>query len=397
MPAATLKLDRAALARQYRAVRAETERRVRTLSPEDCIIQSMADASPVKWHLAHTTWFFETFVLTAAGDEAAFDPAYRYLFNSYYESVGPRHPRPHRGLVSRPGMAEVLAYRLAVDLRMEKILAEAGDAVLEKLAPVLEIGLHHEQQHQELIVTDVLHAFSQNPVLPAYDPGWQLDHSKTESDWHTFESGVRWIGHEGDGYAFDNEGPRHRVWVEAFRIANRLTTNAEYLEFIADRGYERPEFWLSDGWAERANQNWMSPLYWQRDDAGWQQFGPAGLQPLDPAEPVRHISFYEADAFARWAGGRLPTELEWETASAVLDQRDDCVWQWTASPYVAYPGYRPAAGALGEYNGKFMCNQIVLRGGSFATPAGHTRPTYRNFFAPDKRWQFAGLRLASDR
>jgi ergothioneine biosynthesis protein EgtB len=369
----------------------------------------MPDASPPKWHLAHTTWFFETFVLASTPGYEPFDPAFNFLFNSYYEAVGPRHPRPRRGLLSRPSVAEVYRYRAFMDERMLNWLGSASIEHLRAMEAILTLGLNHEEQHQELILSDILHAFSLNPFKPAYCIDRQRTQSTTsrDSQWIDFESGVRWIGHEGNGFAFDNEGPRHRQWIEAFRIADRLVTNSEFSAFIEDRGYERPELWLSDGWAVKNSQGWTAPLYWERIDDCWQQFGLAGLMAIEADQPVRHVSFYEADAFARWAGARLPTEGEWEVAasdesapskrSESMLQVDDRAWQWTASPYVAYPGYRPAAGALGEYNGKFMCNQMVLRGGSFATPPGHSRPTYRNFFPPDARWQFAGIRLASDR
>lgn len=404
MPATEPRLDRAALAARFAEVRAHTESLCRRLSPEDCNLQSMPDASPAKWHLAHSTWFFETFVLSTQDGYEPFDPAFNFLFNSYYNAVGERHPRPKRGMLSRPSVAEVYRYRAVIDERMAAFLAAITEDQLQTVAPILTIGLHHEQQHQELILTDILHAFSLNPLKPAYNARGHrsaIGNQQSKMTWLDFESGVRWIGHEGDGFAFDNEGPRHRQWVEAFRIADRLATNGEFHAFMAEGGYERPEFWLSDGWAAKNANGWSAPLYWERGDDGWEHFTLAGMSAIDPNAPVCHLSYYEADAFARWAGARLPTEAEWEVAVANAAERImqvcDTAWQWTASPYVAYPGYRPAAGALGEYNGKFMCNQLVLRGGSLATPPGHTRPTYRNFFPPDARWQFAGLRLASDR
>lgn len=396
MPTAQAPILRSELVRQFREVRAETEARCRPLSAEDCNLQSMPDASPAKWHLAHTTWFFETFLLGNSPGYQPFDPAFQFLFNSYYEALGPRHPRPRRGMLSRPGIDEVYAYRRAIDERVVELLRNASDGQCADLAPVLTLGLHHEQQHQELILTDILHAFSQNPLKPAYRQFGPTGIPASAARRIDFPSGVQWIGHGGTGFAFDNEGPRHRVWVEAFGIADRLTTNAEYLEFMSDGGYERPEFWLSDGWAARKANDWTAPSYWEQGDNGWRQFSLAGMIDVKPNQPVCHLSYYEADAFARWAGARLPTEAEWELAAGELRQGDDCVWQWTASPYTAYPGYRPAAGAIGEYNAKFMCNQMVLRGGSAATPRTHVRRTYRNFFPPDTRWQFAGLRLASD-
>jgi ergothioneine biosynthesis protein EgtB len=407
MPAAETAFDRAALLARYSTVRKATGDRCRSLSPEDCLLQSMPEASPVKWHLAHTTWFFETFILATTPEYEPFDPSFNYLFNSYYEAVGPRHPRPQRGLISRPTLDEVWRYRAAIDDRVVALLRNATDERLADLIPVMTLGFNHEEQHQELILTDVLHALSVNPMQPAYS--LRPPHAAAapaQARWVEFASGIRWIGHEGKGFAFDNESPRHRVWVEAFRISNRLATNVEFLAFIEDGGYARPELWLSDGWAAKNAHQWKAPLYWEEIDDSWHRFTLSGVVPAESEEPVCHVSFYEADAFARWAGARLPTEAEWETAvveqyefgdQELLAQANDSVWQWTASPYVAYPGYKPAAGALGEYNAKFMCNQMVLRGGSFATPTGHTRPTYRNFFAPETRWQFAGIRLASDR
>jgi ergothioneine biosynthesis protein EgtB len=370
----------------------------------------MTGASPPKWHLAHSTWFFETFLLASSPGYEPFDPAFNFLFNSYYESIGPRHPRPQRGILSRPSVAEVYRYRTIVDERVVKWFESAPAELLAALDPVIALGLSHEEQHQELILTDVLHAFSLNPLKPAYciDRRESNAAPARDSQWIEFASGVRWIGHDGVGFAFDNEGPRHRQWVEAFAIADRLVTNGEYLAFIEDGGYARAEFWLSDGWAVKNEHGWTAPLYWERENDSWQQFSLAGMKRIETHAPICHVSLYEADAFARWAEARLPTEAEWEVAAveggnspnggpAPLTQVFDSRWQWTASPYTAYPGYRPASGALGEYNGKFMCNQIVLRGGSCATPAGHSRPTYRNFFPPDARWQFAGLRLASNR
>lgn len=384
-------------AAEYRAVRARTEALAAPLSPEDCQIQSMPDASPVKWHLAHGSWFFETFILASAlPDYRPFDPAYAVLFNSYYVAVGDRHPRPQRGLLSRPSLEEVRAYRRHVDAGMAQLFERGlGDHAL------ITLGLHHEQQHQELILMDVLHALSCNPLEPAYDPAWRMPGGPAgqSREWIAVEGGLHAIGHDGEGFAFDNEGPLHKVWLEPFRIATSLVTCGDYLEFIADGGYARPQLWLSDGWDQRVREDWQAPSYWRKGDCAWTRFTLAGRVPVDPAEPVCHISHYEADAYARWKGARLPTEAEWEVAvrSAPLAQINDTLWQWTQSPYTPYPGFTPGAGAVGEYNGKFMANQMVLRGGSFATPAGHARPTYRNFFAPHCRWQFAGIRLADNR
>ncbi|HEX4611878.1 MAG TPA: ergothioneine biosynthesis protein EgtB [Urbifossiella sp.] len=408
--------DRATLINRFGAVRAETERLCAPLATEDYQLQSMPDCSPPKWHLAHTAWFFETFVLAACvPDYRPFHPRFNYLFNSYYDAIGDRWPRPARGLLSRPTVAEVYAYRRAVDDRMITLLTAADDATLAAAAPVVQLGLHHEQQHQELLLTDLKHAFGLNPLRPAYAPPApaRLGGDPPPLRWESYPPGVRRVGHARDGFAFDNEGPAHSVYVHGFELASRPVCNGEFRAFIEDGGYDRPELWLSDGWAALRRDDWTAPLYWERDGRSWSLFTLRGMRPLDPTEPVCHISYYEADAYARWAGARLPTEAEWETAAPgepvgnFLDAGRlhpapgegnfyGDVWVWTASPYAAYPGYRPAAGALGEYNGKFMCNQLVLRGGSCATPAGHVRPTYRNFFPPDARWQFSGLRLAKD-
>jgi ergothioneine biosynthesis protein EgtB len=380
---------------RFRLVRDATEALTAPLSAEDCQVQSMPDASPAKWHLAHTSWFFETFLLLPLlPDYRAFDPAYATLFNSYYVGVGARHPRAERGLISRPSLEEIHAYRRHIDKAMLHLIASVAPA---QWLGLLELGIHHEQQHQELILMDIQHALSCNPIAPAYrekSPGFA---APGELEWSEIPGGLYTIGDNGEGFAFDNEGPCHRVWLEPFRIANRLTTAGEYLRFIEDNGYRRPEFWLSDGWAAVEANGWGAPLYWHQSDSGWTRFALDGRQPLDLSEPVLHLSYYEADAYARWAGHRLPTEAEWETAAtrSSLRQLFDQGWQWTASPYVAYPGFAPAAGAVGEYNGKFMVNQMVLRGGSLATPVGHSRPTYRNFFPPAARWMFSALRLAS--
>jgi ergothioneine biosynthesis protein EgtB len=407
---------RPALAARYRATRARTERLCAPLEPDDYQLQSMPDCSPPKWHLAHTAWFFETFVLAPhAPGFRPHHPQFFYLFNSYYDAVGERWPRPARGLLSRPTVAEVYAYRHSVDERMLALLESAADRTLAELVPVVELGLNHEEQHQELLLTDLKHAFGLNPLRPQYaPPGETARAAATPTEWERHPAGVRWVGHGGAGFAFDNEGPQHLVFVAAFEIASRLVTNGDFLHFIEAGGYDRPELWLSDGWAARQRDGWTAPLHWHRDGTEYALLTLRGMRPLDPAEPVCHVSYYEADAYARWAGARLPTEFEWETAadgrevtgnfldSGSLHPSSDensfygDAWVWTASPYVAYPGYRPAAGALGEYNGKFMCNQMVLRGGSCVTPAGHVRPTYRNFFPPAARWQFSGLRLAKD-
>ena len=403
-----------ALLRRYRAVRARTLALAAPLSAEDCALQSMPDASPVKWHLAHTTWFFETFVVTAVQDDYRTpDPAYRVLFNSYYQAVGPQHPRPSRGLLSRPSLDDVLAYRAHVDQAMAECCERARTDTA--LAARIELGLNHEEQHQELILTDVLHLLSCNPLHPAYDAGDAVSASEApEMRWIRYRAGVATIGHLGDAFAFDNETPRHRVWLEAFELASRPVTNAEYAAFVADGGYRRPELWLALGWDLVRAEQWTAPLYWIEAGGAWHAFTLQGLHPLDPGAAVAHISYFEADAYARWAGARLPTEFEWEAVAArgreaaAIDSwspaaraagtslRHGEVWEWTSSSYAPYPGYRVARGALGEYNGKFMCGQYVLRGGSRATPPGHARITYRNFFPPQARWQWSGVRLARD-
>jgi ergothioneine biosynthesis protein EgtB len=402
---------------RYLNVRGLTERLCAPLAVEDYQLQSMPDCSPPKWHLAHTAWFFETFVLAEhAPDFRPFHPQFGYLFNSYYDAVGDRWPRAARGLLSRPTVQEVIGYRRSVDERMLALFETASARVLEAIAPLVELGLNHEQQHQELLLTDLKHAFGLNPLRPVYSAPGPEEPTTVSAPlaWEEHPAGVRQVGHAGAGFAFDNEGPRHRVFVGAFQIASRPVTVGEFLAFIEAGGYQRPEFWLSDGWAARQRNGWAAPLYWERDGGDRSLFTLRGARPLEPSEPVCHVSYYEADAYARWAGVRLPTEFEWEVAAgerAVVGNFLDSerlhpannggafygdVWAWTASPYAAYPGYRPAAGALGEYNGKFMCNQMVLRGGSCVTPADHIRPTYRNFFPPDARWQFSGFRLAKD-
>ena len=391
-----------ALARRYAAVRAWTERLAAPLSPEDQCVQSMPDASPAKWHRAHVTWFFETFVLQRfQPGYRRFDPAFAFLFNSYYEAAGPRHARPRRGMLTRPASAEVGAYRAHVDAAMAALLGAPG--LPAEAAALVELGLHHEEQHQELLLTDILHAFSENPLQPAYDPAWEAPRTaRGPARFLEGPAGAVRIGAEAareDGFVFDNETPRHTAWLEPYRIADRLVTNGEWLGFMRDGGYADPMLWMSDGWAARGAEGWEAPMYWTRgEDGAWRQFGPGGTRPVDPDAPVLHVSWYEADAFARWAGRRLPTEQEWEAASALPGFRDatGIAWQWTGSAYRPYPGFRPWPGAVGEYNGKFMVNQMVLRGGSLATPPDHARPTYRNFFGPEKRWQFTGLRLAED-
>jgi ergothioneine biosynthesis protein EgtB len=387
------------LGARYQTVRQYSLQLVEGLSAEDCQLQSMADASPLKWHLAHTTWFFETFVLSAAPDAPApFDPAFRYLFNSYYVGVGERHTRAERGLLSRPGLEEVLAYRRHVDAHLSRALA--NQTLPGALLQLVELGLHHEQQHQELMLTDLKHHFACNPLHPAWraeSPELKPQARNIPRALIAFDGGKVEIGHAGRGFAFDNEGPRHAAWLEPFALASHNVTNGEYLAFMADGGYARPELWLSDGWDQVNAQRWNAPLYWQHDpEQGWMVFTLHGLAPLEHEAAACHLSFYEADAFARWAEARLPTEVEWEVAAASGKQLaglQNEVWQWTNSAYLAYPGFQPAKGAVGEYNGKFMINQMVLRGSSLATPDGHARPTYRNFFHPPARWQFCGLRL----
>jgi ergothioneine biosynthesis protein EgtB len=408
-------------AARYRSIRAATEALAVPLSPEDCAIQSMPDASPVKWHLAHTSWFFETFVLEPhLGGYRVHDPAYRVLFNSYYNAVGDKHPRPQRGLLSRPSLDQVRRYRAHVDAAMDALL-EAPDAP-GRLGGLIELGLNHEQQHQELILTDVKHMLSCNPLKPAYavGPAEKEFAGALPLEWIAFAGGLFDIGHDGTGFAFDNETPRHRQFLQAFALASRPVTNAEYAAFVADGGYRRPDLWLSEGWDWINANHVMAPLYWEQAGDGVRQFTLHGTFPLDEGAPVCHVSLFEADAYARWAGARLPTEAEWEVAATTVPVRGRFasdgtlhpqparadgtplaqvfgdVWEWTQSAYAPYPGFRPAAGAIGEYNGKFMCNQYVLRGGSCVTPPSHIRATYRNFFPASARWQFSGFRLARD-
>jgi ergothioneine biosynthesis protein EgtB len=398
----SLSFDSGSLARNlveaYLAVRAETERRAAPLSPEDQLIQSMPDASPAKWHRAHTTWFFEQFLL---GEHMpgyqVFHPDYAYLFNSYYVTAGPRHARHQRGHLTRPGTEEVTAYRRHVDAALVTFFQTAPADALAKLAPLAEVGLNHEQQHQELMWTDILHAFAQNPIPPAYDAAWRFPESKPAADkWATLNEGIHTVGHTDESFHFDNEKPAHRALVGPVRLGRNLVTNGEWLAFMEDGGYRAATLWLMDGFATATNEEWQAPGHWRLIDGDWKIMTLGGLQPIDPNAPVCHISYYEADAFARWSGKHLPTEMEWEVAAraGLLNDAFGIVWQWTRSAYSPYPGYRAIEGALGEYNGKFMVNQLVLRGSSLATPEGHSRITYRNFFYPHHRWQFTGLRLA---
>jgi len=407
----------------YRRVRIATEQLAAPLSAEDCAIQSMPDASPVKWHLAHTSWFFETFVLKPhLPGYRLFHPSFRVLFNSYYNGIGDKHPRPRRGLLSRPSLEEVHAYRLHIDAAMAELMDRG--TLPSTISALIELGLNHEQQHQELILTDVLHLLSCNPLKPAYEPSIGAADAPIADapplTWIEFGEGIVDIGHEGSQFALDNESPRHRQYLNGFSLASREVTNGEYLAFIDDAGYRRPELWLSEGWDWLAANSIDAPLYWQRDGRGWREFGLHGLRAVEASSPVCHVSLFEADAYARWAGARLPSEGEWEVAASgrpvegnfiesgsleptaanaatvTLSQLFGDVWEWTQSAYAPYPGYRPATGAIGEYNGKFMCNQYVLRGGSCASPALHLRATYRNFFPAAARWQFTGIRLARD-
>ena len=408
------------LAERLAQTRSWSNRIAAPLSDEDQTPQSMEDASPAKWHLAHTTWFFEELILKPyVPDYREFDPRFAYCFNSYYETLGDRHPRPQRGLLTRPTCEEVRAYRQHADTAMARAFEtqELPDEALD----LVELGINHEQQHQELLLTDILSLFAAQPLRPAYREDIDTRRGETPAlEWLRFEGGIRQVGHDGDGFAYDNEGPRHDQLIHPFKLANRPVTNGEWLEFMADGGYDTATLWLSDGWAAVNAQGWRAPGYWEQRDGQWHQMGLGGLLPVDPARPVCHISYYEAQAFALWAGKRLSSEFEWEVAAASLPARGNTagaqllrpapagapdgtlqqmfgdVWEWTASAYSAYPGFSTAPGAVGEYNGKFMCGQYVLRGGSIATPDGHLRATYRNFFYPHQRWQFMGLRLAAD-
>jgi len=399
--------DRESLLHRMLAGREHSLALTADLSAEDQCLQSMPDASPTKWHLAHTTWFFETLVLGAlAPGYRPFDAKFALLFNSYYESLGPRHPRPQRGLLSRPSAERVRAYRAAVDDALARFIRDADADTWAAAAPLLELGLNHEQQHQELLLTDIQHAFSLNPLRPAVCTGAPPAAEAAVAGWAEQPGGLVDIGHAAGGFAFDNETPRHRVWLAPHALARRLVTNREYAAFIADGGYRRPSLWLSEGWVAVQAQDWRAPMYWEMAEEGpVSAFGLHGQHAWRPDEAVRHLSFYEAAAYAEWAGARLPTEFEWEAAAATsavaeggagLQQLFGTAWQWTRSSYDPYPQFRPWAGAVGEYNGKFMIGQVVLRGSSSATPAGHARITYRNFFPPATRWQFSGLRLAMD-
>ncbi len=416
--AQTESTDRDSTAERFRRVRGVSEEICRPLETEDYVVQTMPDVSPPKWHLAHTSWFFETFLLQEFDSSyQPFHPRYNYLFNSYYEAVGERHPRPQRGMLTRPTVREIYDYRRHVDQAICKLIAEAPDARLGEIGALLDLGLNHEQQHQELLFTDCKHILATNPLAPVYRPLEASNKQAPTLEWLEFEGGVRDIGFSGGGFAYDNESPRHKAYLEPFRLASRLTTNGEYLEFIEAGGYREPRHWLSLGWATVLEQRWQAPLYWRRSDDSWSAYTLGGWLPIDENEPVCHLSYFEADAFASWAGKRLPTEWEWEVAAQGVDiegnlydegrfhpapasdgsglrQMYGDVWEWTSSAYSAYPGYRNPPGAIGEYNGKFMCGQFVLRGGSCVTSRDHLRSTYRNFFPPEARWQFSGLRLA---
>ncbi len=415
--------DRETLLQAYHTVRQFTEFLCDPLETEDYVVQSMEDVSPTKWHIAHVSWFFEAFLLRPYFKGfREFDPIFNYLFNSYYVSVGERHCRPRRGLLSRPSVEHVFSFRKHIDRQMESFIKDIPESEYAHLAPLVVLGLHHEQQHQELIVTDIKHVFGQNPLFPVYrqEPNEEIAIPEGRMRWIKFPGGIREIGYDGDGFSYDNEGPRHQTLLRDFQLASRLVTCGEFIEFIEDGGYEKTLLWLSDGWSTVEQEGWKAPLYWFKEDGAWHVYTLNGKKRVQEAEPATHISYYEADAFARWAGARLPTEAEWEVASqsagaegnfvesaeyhpraaraeagGLQQMFGDC-WEWTASAYLPYPGFQPAEGAVGEYNGKFMCNQFVLRGGSCATSKTHIRPTYRNFFHPPDRWQFTGIRLAKD-
>ncbi len=421
------KTVRKKLSEAYKKVRELSRELASPLSTEDYVVQSMPDVSPTKWHLAHTSWFFEEFVLSKIYPRyRPFHPQYSFLFNSYYVQAGQRHCRPKRGLISRPTVEEVYSYRSYVDDSMRSLFKNIKSEKFSETAPVIHIGINHEQQHQELILTDIKHVFSQNPLRPVYRRSRKKPRNKTgnkadiEQFWTDFDGGVHEIGNDGRDFGYDNEFPRHKTYIEPFSLSSRLVTNAEYMEFMDDGAYLKPELWLSDGWNAVQTNGWSAPLYWEKADGKWYSFTLHGFTEVNPAEPVCHVSFYEAEAYSRWAGARLPSEFEWEVASEGVKIKGNFVddknfhpvplissngkpgqmygdlWEWTRSPYSPYPGYRTPPGALGEYNGKFMCNQMVLRGGSCATSRSHVRSCYRNFFPPDSRWQFTGIRLAKD-
>ena len=424
-PSASAAIDPDALIERFVSARRLSDSLASRLSPEDMVVQSMPDASPTKWHLAHSTWFFETFILERFEPEhAPFDDSFRVLFNSYYHRVGAQHPRPRRGILTRPSIDVVRRYRAAADERIIALIARSSESVLAELAPLLVIGINHEQQHQELMLTDAKHLLASSPLRPAYEAR-DHDHGCTPDAirWTRFAGGLLEMGMDAspEVFSYDNESPRHRVWIEPFEMGDRLVTNAEMVAFIEDGGYGRPEHWLDDGWAIVNAEGWLAPLYWRKEGGAWLEYTLAGERPVDPAEPVTHVSLYEANALARWLGARLPTEAEWETAcgsmriegnfvddalfhplaapadpDAPLRQAFGDCWEWTGSQYRPYPGFTAPEGPIGEYNAKFMSNKFVLRGGSCATPRSHIRATYRNFFPPESRWQFSGLRLAKD-
>jgi len=416
--------DATTITERYHTVRQFSETLCEPLETEDYVVQTMESVSPTKWHLAHTSWFFETFVLRPHLDGyEPIDEQYAYLFNSYYIQAGERHCRDRRGYISRPTVAEVYAFRHHVDEHVDRLLTSVDAAQRRELAPLVELGIHHEQQHQELMLTDIKHVFSVNPLRPAYrDLQPPARTEVPELGWTAFEEGVYEVGYDGDGFHYDNETPRHKTYVQPFELANRLVTNGEFIAFIEDQGYQRPELWLSEGWSTVQERDWTEPFYWEQHDGQWYLYTLGGMREVNPGEPLTHITYFEAEAYARWAGARLPEEEEWEIAARSqpmqgnfvdegryhpvplaedanpdeLHQLYGDVWEWTRSTYSPYPGYKPLPGAIGEYNGKFMCGQFVLRGGSCATSHSHIRPTYRTFFHPDEAWQFTGFRLARD-